>query len=301
MAPRAPVDARAGALMVLLCFIWALQQIAIKAAAPDAPAVLQIGLRSALSALLVALLMWRTGQRPDWHGNGRAGALVGLLFGAEFWLLGEALHLTTASHAVVFLYTAPIFAAMGLHKLVPGERLHTVQWLGIALAFGGIAVAFARAPTAGGATSWTGDLLALAAGAAWGATTVAVRATGLSNAPATETLLYQLLGATVLLLAVAVLTGQTQMRATPLALASIAFQAIVVSFASYLAWFWLLRRYQAATLGVFSFLTPPLGVALGAVLLDEPLEAAFIQGALLVLAGVVVVSGYPAYARRKSR
>lgn len=49
---------------------------------------------------------------------------------------------------VVFLYTAPIFAALGLHWRLPAERLAPLQWLGIALAFCGIVIALFR--------SWVG-------------------------------------------------------------------------------------------------------------------------------------------------
>jgi hypothetical protein len=72
---------------------------------------------------------------------------------------------------------------------------------------------------------------------------------------------------------------------------SLLFQSLVVSFASYLAWFWLLRHYWASRLGVFSFMTPLFGIAFGVWLLDEPLEASFLIGAILVLAGVTLVSG----------
>lgn len=40
---------------------------------------------------------------------------MGGLFGLEFLLVGEGMRHTSASHMVVFLYTAPIFAALGLH------------------------------------------------------------------------------------------------------------------------------------------------------------------------------------------
>jgi drug/metabolite transporter (DMT)-like permease len=43
-----------------------------------------------------------------------------------------------------------------------------------------------------------------------------------------------------------------------------------VSFFSFLVWFWLLTRYKASQLGVFSFVTPIMGVVLGYTLLDEP-------------------------------
>ncbi len=183
---------------------------------------------------------------------------------------------------------------MGLHWKLPAERLGRVQWLGIALAFGGIALAFlgrsAPASAVPGHLLW-GDFLGLLGGMAWGATTVVVRCSTLSRAPATQTLLYQLIGAFVMLLAGAWMTGQTRINPTPTVWASLAFHALVVSFASFLAWFWLLRHYLASRLGVFSFLTPLFGIVFGAWLLSEPIEASFLIGAVPVLIGIVLVSG----------
>jgi drug/metabolite transporter (DMT)-like permease len=67
-----------------------------------------------------------------------------------------------------------------------------------------------------------------------------------------------------------------------------------VSFASFLVWFWLLRKYLASRLGVFSFLTPLFGIVFGAWLLNEPIEASFLLGAMPVLLGIISVSGWRA-------
>ncbi len=298
MDTRKALDARAAALMLVLCLVWGLQQVVLKATAQDIAPVFQIALRSGVAALLVGLLMWVRGGPMDWSAHTwRPGVLVGLLFGVEFLLLGEGLRHTSASHMVVFLYTAPVFAALGLHWKLPAERLGAVQWAGIALAFAGMALAFfgrgQPASAAQGNMLW-GDFLGLLAGLGWGATTVVVRSTALSRTPATQTLLYQLLGGFVLLMAVSWVSGQAHFRATPQVWASLAFHSLVVSFASFLLWFWLLRRYLASRLGVFSFMTPLFGVVFGAWLLHEPIEPGFLAGALLVLAGIVLVSGGPA-------
>jgi drug/metabolite transporter (DMT)-like permease len=196
----------------------------------------------------------------------------------------------------VFLYTAPIFAALGLHRKLPAERLQALQWVGIALAFGGIALAFfgraqGTAATAGDNMLW-GDLLGLLAGASWGATTVVVRTTELSSAPATKTLLYQLVVACIALLVAAMVSGQTRVNLTPMVWANLFFQVVIVSFASFLVWFWMLRHYLASQLGVFSFMTPLFGVAFGVWLLGEPLEPQFLMGSALVLAGILLVNGH---------
>ncbi|TBU88157.1 DMT family transporter [Phytopseudomonas dryadis] len=297
MDTRKKIDALAGGLMIGLCAIWGLQQVALKAAAADVAPILQIALRSGIAAVLVALLMlWRGEGMSLREGHWRPGLLVALLFSLEFLLVGEGLHHTTASHMVIFLYTAPIFAALGLHWRLPAEHLKPLQWLGIAVAFGGIVVSFAgRAPDAGDSDigrQMLGDALGLLAAMAWGATTVVVRCSRLSSAPATQTLLYQLVGAFVLLMLATVATGQLRFEPTTVALGSLAFQVLLVSFVSFLTWFWLLRHYLASRLGVLSFMTPLFGIVFGVWLLDEPLELNFVAGALLVLLGILMVSGY---------
>ena len=293
------LDARATGVMALLCLLWSLQQISLKAVADQASPMLMVALRSGVALALLAALMARRGEVPQRARFG-AGAVVGALFGLEYLLVSTALGLTQASHVVVFLYTSPIFAALGLQWRLPAERLGALQWLGIALAFCGIAFAFLGGPAGTSTTdpqAWLGDLLALAAGAAWGATTVAIRCSSLSAAPATETLLYQLLGAFVLLLPAAWLLGDWHFVPSPAVWAHLAFQGVVVSFASFLTWCWLLRRYLASQLGVFSFLTPLLGVLLGVWLLGEALEPRFVAGGGLVLAGIALVGGHAALAR----
>lgn len=295
MDSRKALDGQAMAIMLVLCLIWGLQQVVLKAAAADVTPLMQIALRTGIAAVLVGLLMARRGERIRLSdGTWRPGLLVGFLFALEFLLVGEGLRFTTAAHMVVFLYTAPIFVALGLHWKLPAERLATLQWLGVALAFGGIVITFfgREQPARELAAMLWGDFLALGAGIAWAATTVAVRLSSLAREPATKTLFYQLAVSFVLLMLATIALGQTGFKPTPLAWGSLLFQSLVVSFASYLTWFWLLRHYLASRLGVFSFLTPLFGVAFGVWLLDEPLEPSFLVGAILVCAGIVLVSGY---------
>ncbi|MFD4838865.1 DMT family transporter [Achromobacter sp. NPDC058515] len=283
--------------MLLLCVCWGFQQIAIKLVADDVAPIMQIGLRSTFAALVLAVVVWRReGLRAFSDGTALPGLLVGLLFAGEFLFVAQGLVHTTASHMSVFLYTAPIFAALGLHWLLPEERMKPLQWLGVAIAFCGIAVAFlgkgspqAGQPDAG--DMLLGDAMGLMAGLLWGATTVAIRKSSLSEAAPAKTLLYQMAVASVGLLAFAVATGHDGIRYTQAAVLSVAFQSVVVALSSYLAWFWLLRRYLASRLSILSFMTPLFGVSFGVLILDEPLDAGFAAGAAMVLAGITLVSG----------
>ena len=291
---RRDLDGFVVATMVVLCAIWGAQQVAIKLAAHDVAPIMQIGLRSGLSAVLVLLLSSLRGEKLLVRDDTlRPGLLAGVLFAAEFVLVAEGLRRTTASHMAVLLYTSPIFTAVGLHWTVRGERLRRQQWLGILLAFAGVAVAFAGGWLHGGGSPrmLSGDALGVLAGAAWAATTVVVRRSALSEAAPAKTLLYQLAVAAVLLVACAALSGQVaEVSMTRIAWASLLFQGIVVSFASYLAWFWLLRRYPASQVSVFSFLTPLFGVTFGVLVLGEHVDVTFGVGAALVLSGITLVS-----------
>lgn len=295
MDSRKPLDGFASSVMVGLCIIWGVQQVAIKSAAADITPLLQVALRSGMAGLAVMILMLiRQRKIPFSAQTLRPGLLVGLLFSVEFMFVAEGLRFTTAAHMAVFLYTAPIFAALGLHFQVPEERLSRLQWSGVGITFLGVIVAFlfggnnSAAPQA--SNMLLGDFFGLLAGAFWGMTTIVVRRSALSSGSATMTLFYQLAGAFVLLGAMALLTGQTQFRLTPVSVSSMVFQTVIVTFGSYLAWFSLMRRYQASRLGILSFMTPVFGIIAGVVFLHEPLRINFIAGALLIMLGILTVS-----------
>jgi drug/metabolite transporter (DMT)-like permease len=291
-ASRLPLDARAYAILMLCTMLWGLQQVAIKWALPSVAPLTQAGLRSIIATLL--LLGW-----AQWHGirlfsrDGTlaAGTIAGVLFGAEFCFIYGGLAHTTASRMIVFVYLAPVLTALGLALFVPGERLAPLQWAGVLLAFAGLATAFADGFGAPGRSTLLGDSFGVIAAALWAATTVLIRGSSLARVSAEKTLLYQLAVSALLLPLASRAIGEPGIvRLDAVAAASLIFQGVAVAFASYLAWFWLLTRYYAARLAVFSFLAPLFGVAFGVALLGERLSVAFAIAALMVGAGIGLVN-----------
>lgn len=291
MFERKALDAKAFALMLGLTALWGFQQVAIKLTAPDVSLVMQAGIRSLIAtALLLAWSRWRGTPLFGRDGTLGAGIAAGLLFGGEFIFIYGGLEHTAASRMVVFIYLAPVLTALGLHWLVPGEKLVRTQWAGVLVAFAGIALAFGDG-FAAARGSLLGDFFGLVAALLWAATTVLIRATGLARISAAKTLFYQLVVSAPMLLAASLLMSEKGVVVlTPLALASLAYQGVLVAFGSYLVWFWLLTRYLAARLAVFSFLTPLFGVLFGVLILHEPLTPSFVGAALLVGAGIVLVN-----------
>lgn len=292
MPPRLHLDRFAMTLMVLLCTVWGLQQVAIKLANAGISPVWQAGLRSIGATLLIWAWASARGVRL-WSADGTLapGVLAGLLFAGEFALIFGALEFTNASRGVIFLYMAPFFVAVGAVWLLPHEHMRRAQWFGMALAFAGVVALFGENLLRPSGNAWIGDLMMMVAAALWAATTLTVKATSLARAPAEKTLLYQLGVSAAVLPLLSLAFGEPGVFApTPMVWASLAFQTVVVAAASYLGWFWLVSQYPATRLSSFSFLTPVMGVLAGGVLLGEPLTPAVFAALALVGSGIWVAN-----------
>jgi drug/metabolite transporter (DMT)-like permease len=219
-----------------------------------------------------------------------AGLFAGLLFGLEFVLLFQGLKLTSASRAVVFLYTAPFFVALGSYQFL-GERLRASQWGGLALSFAGVALAIGVPQADVDARVLLGDLLVVGGGALWAATTLVVKGTALLQAPPEKALGYQVAVSVPILGFAAWSWGETLTRVPgPLALSLLAYQAIWVVGLTFLIWFGLVKTHSASKLSAFTFITPLFGVVASYFILHETPTPVFGAAALLVIAGLYLVN-----------
>ena len=237
MNDRKLLDLTAFLCIALLCSLWGGQQVLFKLTIYDIHPNMQIALRSGIGCVLLAAFMWHKGvSLALWRGPWRAGTMVGSLFALEWWMIGEALRYTSASHVVVFLYTAPIFTALGLHVWRPDERLNWWQWAGVLICFSGIGLAFlgSSAATQLDPQMWLGDCLALGGGVLWAATTVIIRCSGLARIAATQTTMYQLFIGALVILLLCIVLGETEIHWSPLLVVSIVGQGVVISFFSLL-------------------------------------------------------------------
>jgi drug/metabolite transporter (DMT)-like permease len=292
------LDALAVGSLLICCVLWGLNQVAVKAALSEMAPMWQAGLRSLGAAGLVWL--WAAARGiPLFERDGtlKGGLLAGSLFGLEFACIFAGLQYTTASRMVVFLYLSPFVVALGMPFIATSERLSLRQGAGLLLAFAAVAWAFAEGfghdsgAASGSGRQWLGDALGLLAAVLWGGTTLAIRATRLSSASAEKTLLYQLGISGLGLIMAALLLGE----ALPLAWSTrlsglLLFQTVIVSFASYLLWFWLVRHYPATRLASFTLATPLFGLLAGAVLLGEPISLRLGIALVALAAGVALVN-----------
>ena len=279
------------ALMLMLCLSWGFNQIAVKLALPDVPPMLQALIRSAGALPVILIAGWLRGVnffRSD--GSLIPGLLAGLLFGIEFVLIFTGLVFTSASRAAVFLYTAPFFVALGSYVFL-GERLRALQWGGLALSFAGVALAIGVPQPNVDAKVLLGDLLVVAGGALWAATTLIAKGTGLRNAAPEKALGYQVAISIPILGAAAWFSGETiSHMPSLLSISLLAYQAFWVVGITFVLWFALVKTYSPSKLSAFTFITPLFGVVAAYFIMKDSLTIAFGAAALLVIAGLYLVN-----------
>lgn len=287
-----PLDALGIAVTLALCISWGFNNVAIKLAIHDIPPLIQSASRSLLAAMLVGAWCRVRGIKLfERDGTLAAGIWAGVLFAFEFLLIYRGLAWTTVTRGTLFLYLAPFFVVLGSRWLIPGDRFHLWQWLGLLLSFAGMVIAFGIPGPVSDPHRIFGDLMLVGAALAWAATTLLIKASSLGRISPEKTLLYQLV-VSVPLLGIGALVFGERVGATPsaLALGAFAYQTIWVVSVTFVVWFWLILRYSAARLSVFTFLAPLCGVTAGHLVLNEPLTPPFVIAAVLVAAGLILVN-----------
>ncbi len=287
-----PLDALAASIVVVLCLSWGFNQVATKLAINDIPPLTQAAIRSAIAAVLISAWCRLRGialLRRD--GTLWFGLAAGLLFAAEFILIFQGLLYTTASRATLFIYLAPFFVVLGARIVLPADRFSAAQWLGLALSFIGMLIAFGIPTPAMDPRQIIGDVMMVGAALFWAATTLIIKASPLTRISAEKVMLYQLVVSAPVMAATALVIGEhiTHMPSA-LAFGSLAYQTVWVVSVTFVVWFALIARYSASRLSAFTFLTPLFGVAAGHLVLSEPLTSAFAAAVALVAAGLVLVN-----------
>ena len=286
---RDAIDMAAAAIMVGLTFSWGLNYVAAKISyAGFDPVFLSIA-RSVIGGLLVfAWCRWRGIALFERDGTLLAGIVVGAFFGVEFLCLYVGLEHTTVVRNTLLVNTMPFWMLIGGHFLL-GEHFTARKLVGLLLAFAGLVTIFSD-KLGGEEATLLGDLLSLAAGAAWASTNIVIKRSRLTTVSAEKLLLYQLAGAAAVGTLVLPFTGPAVRDLAVEPALALLFQAVYVVAFTYVLWFWLLRRYPASSLSSFTFLTPAFGVLCGGLFLGEPLTPRVFLALALIAAGLIIVN-----------
>lgn len=276
-------------MLIGIATLLAFNQVVIKVTGGGFGPVFQAGLRSGLGAITVLIWMqWRRIPIDLSAGVLVWGAVNGCIFAFEFICLFIALDLTTVSRASVIFYSMPVWLALAGHFWLPSEKLSKMQFLGLFLALGGVALALSDRN--GGHVSLWGDLLALAGAMFWAAIALVMRLTPLSRASPESQMLVIVTASTPVLLGLAPLFGDLVRDPGPLHVLGLVFQSVFIVGLAYLVWAWLISIYRAGEVASFSFLTPIIAVILGWLLLGEQIGPLVWIALGLVSLGVFLIN-----------
>ncbi len=279
-----PLDVAAALAVALL---WGLQFVTSKVGVAAVPPLLFVALRFAAVAALLLPFAGRPSRRDL-----RAAGVLSVFFGSLcFGLFFSGLRLGTAGLSAALSQLMTPFAILFAVPLL-GERPSRRALVGVAVAFGGVAIALGRP----GDAPPLAALLVAGGAAAQGLGTALLRRLG--PVPPMRLLAYMsLLAAPQLALASALIEhGQAgALRGAPAsAWASLAYAVLFGAIAAFGLWFRLVGRHPLARVAPFALLQTPFGIAAGVLLLGEPLSATLVAGALVCMAGVALSQAVPA-------
>ncbi|MEE4365273.1 MAG: DMT family transporter [Desulfotignum sp.] len=290
------ISLTAGLLLLLVCAIWGGNAVSIKFSNQGIPPLLAATIRSVAAGFLV--LFWAKFKGQDVvfpKGARRHGVMIGLLFGLDFLFLYWSVSFTTASRATIFLYSHPFWVALGAHFILDQDRLRPGKAAGLILAFVGLWMVFRIKSPMLPENNWIGDVMGLAAGVFWAATTLYIkRISQTVTLNHYQTLFSQLIFAIPVLLAGSLLFEHDYtIVLSANVLWAMAYQIVVVAFFSYTLWFWMIHNFAVSGLTAFTFLAPLFGVIFGAVILSEPVGMMVWFGLALVCTGIYLVNRSP--------
>ena len=283
------------AALVLQVVINAGTYLAGKRAMEELPPTTAVLWRFLLCAVVfILLLLFTPGPKLPPRSEWRRVLLLGLLAGPLNQMLFFAgLARSTASHAALLYALTPL--GVYLLSLARGrERRSARTTLGILTAFGGVVVLLLGRGLAHARGSLTGDLLILAAVAAWVVFTTEGKPFAAAHGPLRSTA-WSMVAATLLLVPLmpANLQPARTFSASPMALGSIAYLAVLTSVVAYLIWYYALSRVPASRVAIFSNLQPAMSALAAWGLLGEALPPELLLGGALVLVGVRLTQRAP--------
>ncbi|WP_424968914.1 DMT family transporter [Dinoroseobacter sp. S76] len=291
MPSRDSVDAFGAVALIGFALLMGINQVAIKVVGEGLQPVFAAGLRSLGAVVCILIWMRFRGIKVEIApGTAMAGLGIGAIFALEFVFLFNALDLGNVTRVSVIFYSMPVWLALIGHWVLPGEKMTPVKILGLALAFGGVAVAFAGRGEGIGAGTLLSDLLSLGAAICWAGIGLVAKASPLRQVRPEIQLLWQVSVSAVVLLAIAPLFGPLVRDLAPIHLWSLGFQIVVIVTTGYIFWLWLLSIYPANGVASFGFLMPLSGFGFGWLLLDEPLSGSLWLSFAMLLVGLVLIN-----------
>lgn len=274
-----PADA---ARLVALAAIWGASFLFMRIAAPAIGPLATAELRMLVAGGALAAYFAFIGFDAQWRRWWRYYLAIGMLNSAGPFLLYaySALELSAGLMSVINA-TSPMWGAV-LSAVVLHERLSARRAAGLVLGIGGVALV--SGPQA--ASAWLAIVACLGAAFCYGLAGVVLRRWARETTSRGMAVGTQMMAALVLLPLLFVAPPGVM---SPGVVASVLALGLVCGAVGYVMYFRLITDIGPTGALTVTYLIPIFGVMWGALLLGEPLTLATLAGALLVIAGTVLV------------
>ncbi|KQT92371.1 multidrug transporter [Marmoricola sp. Leaf446] len=272
--------------------LWASAFVAIRHLGDDfSPGALSLG-RLLVGALALAAVALPQGRpRPTRSQWVRLVAIGLLWFGLYNLTLNAGELLVDAGTASMLVQVAPVLIAL-LAALFLGERFTTGLGLGLALAFGGVALISVSTSSAGAGSDVTGVLLVLVSAVAYAVSVVLQKPLMGTLSAVHVTWIACTVGAVACLPFGGQLVGELR-EAPASSIWWLVFLGVFPTAIAFTTYAFALRHMSASSLGVTTYLVPPITVVLGLVFLGEAPPTMAYAGGVLALLGVAVARRRP--------
>jgi drug/metabolite transporter (DMT)-like permease len=269
--------------LAVMCFIWGYNWVVMKVALRFCDPFVFAAIRvfPAAIILFVVLLL----SKKDWRPRQvKWTVLLGLLsttvgLGLPIWALVNA----GAGKTAILLYTMPFWVIL-LAWPILGERMRGLDWLAVFLAFAGLALIMDF--DAVGAKLWS-SILAVIAGIAWAGSAIITRI--MRRDPDFDVLsvtTWQMIYGVGPLIVIAVFVPSPPTQWTPVFIAVMFYNVILVSVVAFLLWFYVLERVPAGMATMGTLVTPVLAIISAAIQLGEIPSSREGLGIILILSGI---------------
>jgi drug/metabolite transporter (DMT)-like permease len=250
---------------------------------------LSAGLRFVVASVVLYTIIRIKGITIPWNRESQWFFLItgltsfSIPFGLVYWGEQKVSSGLTSILFAVFPFCVALFSSW----LLKTEKLNSAKIIGIVLGFSGIVAIFFNDVHFSGAETFFGMLAILASAAMQAFSAVIVKKHGHEISPFVVSFVPMTIGAVILSVASVALEDFSSVEFTPKAILCILYLGLFGSVATFVSYFWLLKRVQVVLLSLTSFITPIIAVLLGAIVLQETVSPQIFLGSALVLMGII--------------
>ncbi len=285
--------------LIFLSALWGASFPLIRIASPAFGPLGLAGIRCALAALVLAVLMRVMRQRWPGIATWRRLTVLSLLTViAPFVLFNWAGLVIPAGYSAVLNATAPLFGILGA-AAVGEERLTTRRLAGCALGFAGVALLVRLGPVEVDTRVVLAALACTAAAASYGLGAILMKRATMEHRPLPASAAVHVAATVIMLVPTAATVPQ--MQVTTGAVIAVGVLGAVTSGFMYWVSMRLMREIPASAATSSAFMIPLFGVTWGGIFLGEPVTAGMLPGCLLVLAATALVTGFNPFRAARPR